>query len=104
MRGPRSPFPQWWIRTAAAQVGLTKVEMRDGWTQVGLPAREGRAGWTQVGVTNVENGGWGGPGGVSCGENGGWGDGGTLEKLPGTFSVRGRALAYCAFQGDATGE
>jgi hypothetical protein len=48
MGRPRSPFPKWWILDAAAQVGLTKVEMADGWTQVGLPAVEGRGGSTRL--------------------------------------------------------
>lgn len=76
MGGPRSPFPNWWIRDAAAQVGLTKVEMADGWTQVGLPARKGQGGWTQVGMTVVEMGNGTGAGEVARGGNGGWVDGG----------------------------
>jgi hypothetical protein len=51
MGGARWHFPWQWIRAAATQVGLTKVEMRDGWTRVALPAVEGRGGWTQVGLT-----------------------------------------------------
>ena len=74
MGGPRSPFPQWWIRDAAAQIGLTKVEMADGWTQVVLPAVEGRGGWTQVGVPGVEMGDGAGAGEVARGGNGGWVD------------------------------
>ena len=76
MGGPRSPFPQWWIRDAAAQVGLTKVEIADGWTQVGVHAVEGQGGWTQVGVPGVGMGDGTAAGEGACGENGGWVDGG----------------------------
>ena len=76
MGGPRSPFPKWWIRDAAAQVGLTKVEMADGWTQVGLPAVEGRGGRTQVGLPAREMGDGTSAGEVARGGNGGWADGG----------------------------
>jgi hypothetical protein len=56
MGGPRSPFPQWWIRDAAAQVGATKVEMAEG-TDPGGVARGGKAGWVApVGLTAGEMG------------------------------------------------
>jgi hypothetical protein len=79
--GPRSPFSKWWIRAVAAQVGLTKVEMRDGRTQVGVPAREGRDGWTQVGLPAGEGrGGWTQVG-VACGGNARWVDGGRDARV-----------------------
>jgi hypothetical protein len=87
MGGPRSPFPKWWIRDAAAQVGLTKVEMADGWTQVGLPAVEGRGGWTQVGVTAVEMRDGTAAGEVARGGNGGWVDAGGIFRGSG-YAIR----------------
>ena len=92
MGGPMSPFPKWWIRDAAAQVGLTKVEMADAWTQVGLPAVEGRGGWTQVGVTAVEMGDGTAAGEVARGGRAGWEDGShlfpveTADRTTGTSS------------------
>jgi hypothetical protein len=76
MGGPRSPSPKWWIRDAAAQVGLTKVEMADGWTKAGLPAVEGRVVWTQVGLPVGEMGDGTGAGEGAGEGNGGWEDGG----------------------------
>ena len=89
MGRPRSPFPKWWIRDATAQVGLTKVEMADGWTQAGLPAVEGRGGWTRVGLTAGEMGDGTGAGEVARGGNGG-GTEGESPAVAGTGPVDGR--------------
>ena len=78
---PRSALSNWWIRDAAAWVGLTKVEMADGWTQVGLPAVEGRGGWTQVGVTVGKMGDGTAAGEGARGGNGEWVDGGASTGL-----------------------
>ena len=81
----------WWIRDATAQVGLTKVEMADGWPQVGLPAVEGLGGWTQVGVTAGEMGvGWT-QGRLTNVEKECWGDGGRISRR---WSLPIRRSAY----------
>ena len=44
MGRPRWQFPKSWMRGAAAQVRVNKMEMRDGGTQMGLSTGAGRVG------------------------------------------------------------